>query len=115
MRASKKPFRGFGWILETIIGVAQVAAQGSATAIQQDKIRREQRKTSKLLDLLHQQRLSAIKTEGEIREEALRLKAEESLTTEKGIRTAAYMGVATAVIASLVLIYFLLRSANNEK
>ena len=115
MQAKKKPFHGFGWIIETIIGVAQLAAQGSATAIQQDKVRREQRKSNSLLNLLHQQRLAEIEAEGRTREEALRLKAEESLTEEKGIRTAAYMGVTTALVASLVLLYFMLRGNRNEK
>lgn len=110
-----KPFRGFGFLVEGIIATVQAAALGSATAIQQDKIRREQRKTSSLLSLLHQQRLSEIEAEGKTREEALRLKAEESLTTEKGIRTAAYMGVTTALVASLVLLYFLLRGNSDEK
>lgn len=115
MQAKKRPFHGFGWIIETIIGVAQLAAQGSATAVQHDKIKREQRKSNSLLNLLHQQRLSEIEAEGKTREEALRLRAEESLTTEKGIRTAAYMGVTTALIASLVLLYFLLRKGPDEK
>jgi UDP-N-acetylglucosamine enolpyruvyl transferase len=115
MLVKKKPFHGFGWILETIVGVAQVAAQGSATAVQQDRVRREQRKSSSLLSLLHQQRLKEIEAEGKTREEILRLKAEESLTTEKGIRTAAYLGVTTALVASLVLLYFLLRGNTNEK
>lgn len=110
----QNPFRGFGIIIEGIIASVQATALGAATAIQHSKIKKEQRKSNSLLDMLHQQRLSEIKAEEANREEALRLKAETFLTEEKGIRTAAFMGVTTALVASLVLMYFLLRGSKPK-
>lgn len=108
-------FRGFGLpILEIIIGAAQVAAQGSATAIQQDKVRREQRKRSQLLDLLHQQRLKDIETEGLTREEALRLQAEADLYEEKAMRASVYGGVGIAILGSMFLFWLLMRGGPDE-
>lgn len=115
MNPGKKPFHGLGIIIEGIIASAQAIALGSATAIQHDRIKKEQKKSSSLLSMLHQQRLTEIEREGKTREEALQLKAEEALTTEKGIRTAAYLGVTTALVASLVLLYFLLRGNHSEE
>jgi UDP-N-acetylglucosamine enolpyruvyl transferase len=115
MIPKKKPFHGLGIILESIIAGTQVAVLGSATAIQQDKVRKSQHKASSILDLLHRQRLADIKTEGEKLEESIRIKAETALTEEKGIRTAAYMGVTTAILASFVLLYFLLRGKRDEE
>ena len=115
MQPKKKPFRGFGVpILEIIIGAAQIAAQGSATAVQQDKVRREQRKRSQLLDLLHQQRLKEIEAEGVARDEALRLQSEAELYEEKATRATLYGGVVIAILGAMLLTFFLIKGAPNE-
>lgn len=115
MHGPKKRFQGFGWILETIIGVVQLAAQGTASAIQHEQVKKAQKKQGKLLELLHQQRLKEIEAEGLNRDEALRLKAEASLLEEQSLRNATYLGTATVVIASLVLVYFIYRSQKDAK
>jgi len=115
MRPRKKPFHGLGIIIEGAIAAAQMVTLGTATAVQQDKVRKAQRNASSTLKLLHLQRMSEIKTEGEKLEESLRLKAETSLYDEKRIRTAAFMGVTTVVLASFVLLYFLLKGAKSDE
>lgn len=115
MHPGKKPFHGLGIIIEGAIATAQAIALGSSTAVQHDRIKKAQRKSSSLLSMLHQQRLAEIEKEGKKREGFLHLKAEEALITEKGIRTATYLGVTTVLVASLVLLYFLLRGNRNEK
>lgn len=115
MQPRKKMFQGFGLpILEIVIGAAQIAAQGSATAVQQDKVRREQRKRGQLLDLLHQQRLNEIEAEGVAREDARRLQAEADIYEEKSIRLAIYGGVTIAILGSMVLVFFLMKGGPNE-
>ena len=115
MHGQKKRSHEFGLILEIIIGAVQVAAQGTASAIQHDQVKKAQKKQGKLLGLLHQQRLKDIEGEGLNREEALRLKAEAGFLEEKTIRTATYLGTATAVIAALVLVYFIYGSQKDAK
>jgi len=115
MLPRKKPFHGLGVLIEGIIATVQAAALGTAAAIQHDKVRKAQSKTNSVLNLLHQQRMEEIQSEGQKMEEALRLKAEAALYEEQGIRTAAYMGVTTAIIVSLVLVYFLYRSKRGKK
>ncbi len=113
--SGKKSFQGFGWILETIVGVAQAATQGTAAALQHEKIKKAQKKQGKVLDLLHQQNMSDIQAEGLKREEALRIQEEASLLGDKTVRNATYLSVTLALVASVVFIFFFFRSQKNEK
>lgn len=110
----KRPFNGFGIILESILAATQIATLGTVTAIQHDKIKRSQKKQSKLLDLLQQQRMSDVQSQVSARDEAFALKTQEALYKEKATRKAAYLGVTAAIIVSLVAAYFFLRGGSDE-
>jgi len=104
-----RQFQGFGWIAETIVGVAQAAALGAASAIQRDKIKKAQKKESSLLDILHTQRLSEIEAAKKESEEAAGLRAEAAVYEEKALRSFVYVGVIGTILASMGIVYIILR------
>lgn len=111
----KTSYNGFGWIAETVIGVAQAAALGTASAIQYDKIKKQQKKTKTSLlatqnkALTEQQQLLAEK------EKALLSQQETEMWSEQQLKSTVISIIVVAVIASIIgVVAFVKVGTKNE-